>query len=584
MNKFPPAFLAEVRQRVSLVDEVRRVVPSLKKKGKTWQACCPFHNEKTPSFHVYAEQGTYHCFGCGAHGDVITFVKETRGGQFAEVVAHLAQRAGMKLPEQEKTDPAQAQRRQDGYTALTRAQTFFEQRIARVQDYLTNRKLTAQTISTFGLGYAPEAWDEIKLQLLNDGFSEALLQEAGLLSQSTTSKSTYDRFRSRLMFPIHDLQDRVVGFGGRIVGAGEPKYLNSPDTPFFNKSYLLYNLNRARHHLKDADPLILVEGYMDAIALWQAGIQTAVAPMGTSVTPEQLQILWRYASCPVVCLDGDSAGQAAAARTARRAISVIRPGQNLHFAWLPHGQDPDDYIQANGAAAFRAYIAENTSTLEDVLWQTVVTAQDITTGTGRAAVEAEINVLRQEIGDYVMQRHLTSALRDRLYAQRGKKRHPNVLQAQKQTVPALEMASLSRQLLLHACAQPWLVRHFDEELSSLELPQTAEARLLQLLIQAYTKNSLEDVLEKQALNAYIEAQGWQTQEEIRFILAASREDQKEFFATTLQCVQSHLQQQAEEHALQQQVASQPPNADVATDALERLYRNSLALREKRQQA
>lgn len=581
MNKFPPTFLAEIRQRVSLVDEVRRVVPGLKKKGKTWQACCPFHNEKTPSFHVYAEQGTYHCFGCGAHGDVITFLKETRGGSFPEVVAHLAQRAGIKMPEQEKTDPAEAQRRQDGYSALTRAQELYQKRLTSIQPYLTERQLSTQTAATFGLGYAPESWDDIKLQLINDGFSEHVLQEAGLLSSSRNSKGTYDRFRNRLMFPIHDIQDRVVGFGGRIMGQGEPKYLNSPDTSFFNKSYLLFNLNRARHHLKSADPLILVEGYMDAISLWQAGIQTAVAPMGTSVTPEQLQTMWRYASCPVVCLDGDKAGQAAAERTARRAISVMRPGQDLRFARLPEGQDPDDFIRAHGADAFRKLLAEHTTSLEEVLWSIVKGTQDMTTGAGRAAIEAEINTLRQDMADYVIQRHLTSALRDRLYASRGKKPQTHVLQGKHNKVPALETTGLSRQLLLHACAQPWLVRHFDEELCSLDFPDATESHLLHMLIQAYTKNSLEDALEKQTLTAYIEAQGWQPQDEINFILSASREEQKEFFASTLRCVQTHLQQQAEERALYNQLANQPTGT---TDALEKLYRKGLSLREKRQQA
>lgn len=492
--RYPPQIIEQLKARLNIVDEVRKVVPVLKKKGRAWWGCCPFHNEKSASFHVREDQGSYYCFGCGAGGDVITFIQETQGGSFSDVVQNLARQVGLKLPEAEYVSPAAAAQRQNGYKALERAAVFFQRSLNDdARAYIKKRALTPATVEEFGLGYAPDTWDSLKNALLTENFSPDVLKTAGLTVASEKGREDYDRFRGRLMFPIHDLQNRIVAFGGRILEKGEPKYLNSPETPFFNKSFLLYNLNRARSHLKTTGQLVLVEGYMDVIALWQAGFKTAVAPMGTAVTEDQISLLWQNNPSPVVCLDGDAAGRTAAVRAAQRVLPILEPGRTLQFAFLPQGEDPDSLVSKDGLAAFRSLITQTTP-LEGVLWQHLTANAELTTADGRAAVEGETARLLATIRNPTVRRHYSQMLRDKLYeATRGNrtpqkgKNAPVITstQAPRDYKPSVQGDSVARTLLAIACRWPEILPQVDEPLGRLEFPPGPLQELSQHLLRAY---------------------------------------------------------------------------------------------------
>ncbi len=496
--KYPPQVIDQIKARLNIVDEVRKVVPNMKKKGRAWWGCCPFHNEKSGSFHVREDQNSYYCFGCGAGGDVITFVQETQGGTFSEVVGRLARQIGIKLPENEPADPAAAQKRQDGYKALERAAIFYQRSLNDAsRAYIEKRSLTESTVQEFQLGYAPDSWDATKSALLSEGFVPELLKSTGLTTQSEKSAEKgrdYDRFRDRLMFPIHDNQGRVVGFGGRVMGKGEPKYLNSPETPFFNKSYLLYKLHRAKPHIKTTGQIVLVEGYMDVIALYQAGFKTAVAPLGTAVTAEQITLLWQQHSHPIVCLDGDAAGRTAALRMANRALGVLEPGRTLSFVFLPQGEDPDSLVQKDGIATFRNLLTQTTS-LENLLWQQLSGAADVTTADGRATVEAEMAQLLAEIKNTTIRRAYGQTLKDKLWeavrgsrsgASTGKTAKPqSVMQAPRDYKPAIQGDAATRTLLALVCRWPQILPQVDEVLGGISFPAGPLAELAQAVVRAY---------------------------------------------------------------------------------------------------
>lgn len=485
--RYSPEFIEQIKQRLSLVDEVRKVVPDLKKKGQHWWGCCPFHQEKTPSFHA-REEGNYYCFGCGAHGDLISFVQETRGGNFADTIEHLAPLAGLELPK-ETIDPKAAKQRDDGYKALARADVFYQRHIGpEAQAYLDKRGLDAATVAEFGLGYAPDAWEALRTALTDEGFSAEILRTVGLTLSSEKKQTDYDRFRGRLMFPIHDLQHRVLGFGGRILDQGEPKYLNSPETPFFNKGHLLYNLQRAREHMKQAGQALLVEGYMDVIGLWQAGIKTAVAPLGTAVTEDHLRLLWRYQPSPIVCLDGDDAGRHAAVRAAKRALGVLEPGKTLQFVFLPQGEDPDSLVKSIGLAGFKDVLSKAVS-LEEVLWQEVSSEGNLSTGDGRAQIDGAIQSLMREVANPTIKAHYQRALKDRLWQQsRSKQATPAVARAA--WVPTQMQMPLARRMLALLFTYPQLVVQYEEKISEIVFENQEDKDLFTLLWRAFIEKRL----------------------------------------------------------------------------------------------
>ena len=355
MANFGPEFLATLRQRLRLSAVVGRRV-KLVKKGREYQGLCPFHSEKTPSFYVNDDKEFYHCFGCGAHGDVIGFVLHTEGLSFPEAVERLASEAGLELPKSDPRSDGESQKFNRLKQVTAAATHWFSTQLAlavgaAARTYLTQRGVSDGMRSRFKLGFAPDGAggdrSPLKAHLLKQGFTEAEIIEAGLVippSEESRAKESYDRFRNRIMFPIHNARGEVIAFGGRALGDFQPKYLNSPDTPLFSKGNQLYAYDLARAASKKA-PALVVEGYLDVIALHQAGFTTAVAPLGTALTEQQLALLWRMSPEPLLCFDGDSAGQRAANRAAFRALELIEPGKSLRFVALPNGQDPDDLLR-----------------------------------------------------------------------------------------------------------------------------------------------------------------------------------------------------------------------------------------------
>ena len=327
---FPPQFLDELRARLPVSEVVGRKVRLLRK-GREHSGLCPFHNEKTPSFTVNDEKGFYHCFGCGAHGSVIDFAMETEGLSFPEAVEKLAGQAGLQVPQSSPEERERAKVRSTLYDVLEQVCDWYEDQLTRpggrqAYDYLKQRGFTDETIGRFRLGFAPDGRGKLLQAMESRGIERRQLVEAGLIKLPEGGGDPRDYFFNRVMFPITDGRDRVIAFGGRILGDGQPKYLNSPETPLFHKGRNLYNYAMAREASKDAGTVIVAEGYTDVIALAQAGLPNAVAPLGTALTEEQIGLLWRIADEPVLCFDGDNAGERAALRAAERAMPILKPG------------------------------------------------------------------------------------------------------------------------------------------------------------------------------------------------------------------------------------------------------------------
>ncbi|MEY2883998.1 MAG: primase [Pseudomonadota bacterium] len=395
----PPAFLDELRARVPLSPVVGRRV-KLTRAGREWKGCCPFHNEKTPSFYVNDDKGFYHCFGCGAHGDVIRFLTDQEGLGFIDAVKQLAAQAGMEVPSDSPEARARAEVSDTLQGLVQRAAEFFQAQLktplgAEARAYLDRRGVSATQIGDFMLGFAPDSRIALKSALKDT--PEERLVEAGLLGRSD-SGDTYDRFRGRLMFPIRDRRGRVVGFGGRALGDAQPKYLNSADGPLFDKGRLLYNLDRAGPAARASGRLVVVEGYMDVIGVAGAGISELVAPLGTAMTEAQLQLAWARVDEPILCFDGDGAGQRAALRAALRALPLLVPGKSLRIATLAPGEDPDDLVKRGGAAAFEAVLSAAVPLIE-FLWASETASGTATTPERRAAVRQRLRGHADTIAD-----------------------------------------------------------------------------------------------------------------------------------------------------------------------------------------
>jgi DNA primase len=428
-----PQFLDELRARVGLVDVISRRV-KLQRKGREHGGLCPFHNEKTPSFWVNEEKGFFHCFGCGAHGDVIGFVMRSEHLSFPEAVERLAGQAGLQVPQSTPQERAKAERFKSLATALEAACAYYEKQLRlsagrEALDYLRRRGLDEVTIARFRLGWAP-AGNGLKAHLLKEGYPEAMLLEAGLLNRNEERNETYDYFRGRVMFPIADARGRVVAFGGRILGEGEPKYLNSRDSEIFHKGRMLYGLAHARRGAAESGELVVVEGYMDVIAMHKAGFNTAVAPLGTALTEAQLGELWRLVDEPILCFDGDAAGQRAAARAAERALPLLKPGKSLRFVRLPAGEDPDTLILGRGPEALRALL-DQARPLVDIVWELEVAANPANTPERRARLEQRIEQAAQRVQDDTVQRAYRRALKDRFWQSFGPQRSARVFKGGK---------------------------------------------------------------------------------------------------------------------------------------------------------
>jgi DNA primase len=413
-GRIPDSFLDELVSRSDIVDVISARVP-LKKAGREYKACCPFHNEKSPSFSVSAEKQFYHCFGCGAHGTVIGFLMQYEKMEFLDAVADLAQRAGLELPRE-----ANAQRdtgSADLHDLMLRAARFFEQNLQdnpRAQGYVERRGINAETRARFSLGYAPDSWDALLKRFGTAEDERARLFQVGLILERTGERSGfYDRFRDRLMFPIRDSRGRVIGFGGRVIDQGEPKYMNSPETPLFHKGRELYGLYEARQARGDFKRLLIVEGYMDVVRLHQAGISYAVATLGTATTQEHLNKIFKMTSEVVFCFDGDGAGLKAAWRALENALPLAKDGRELKFMFLPQGHDPDSLVAEEGPEAFENRM-RSALPLSEYLVQQLMAGVDLESVDGRAKLMALAGPLFARMPEGIYREMLADRLASRV--------------------------------------------------------------------------------------------------------------------------------------------------------------------------
>ena len=421
--RFPPQFLDQLRGRI-LTSEVVGKRVRLVRKGNEFSGLCPFHNEKTPSFTVNDDKAFYHCFGCGAHGDSIKFVMETMGLHYVEAVRYLAESIGMAMPELTRMEQEQVKKAASLYDVMEMACVAFQEALlepvgANAREYLVQRGLSRETIATFRLGFAPDTRQALRDVLKKKGVSDAMMQAAGLQIQKDGGVP-YDRFRGRVMFPITDSRNKVIAFGGRVLNDTQPKYLNSPETDLFKKGHVLYAMAQARQSAFDTGKIIVSEGYMDVIALHEAGILNAVAPLGTAVTESHLASLWRMAKEPVICLDGDQAGKRAMLRTAEMSLKLLKPGLSLRFARLPDGLDPDDIIKTYGVGAMEQRITDSLP-LSDVLWQTALVQHPAKTPEQKAALEETLMQYAKEIEDKNVQNYYRRFFLDKLWEHNRKK-------------------------------------------------------------------------------------------------------------------------------------------------------------------
>ncbi len=416
--RFTPQFLDELRARLPVSEVVGRRV-KLKKAGREWKGLSPFQQEKTPSFTVNDQKGFYHDFSSGKHGDIISFLMETEGVGFAEAVERLASMAGVPLPAVTPDAARHEQRRKTLYDVMELAAKFFADTLAsrngaKARGYLGDRGISPATQLQFRIGYAPGERFALKEHLGSQNIPVEDMVEAGLLYSGDDIPVPYDRFRDRVMFPITDLRGRVIAFGGRALEKDvNAKYLNSPETPLFHKGDNLYNLAPARLATRNGSSLVVVEGYIDVIAMVGAGFAASVAPLGTALTESQLALLWKMADEPILCFDGDKAGQKAAWRAADMALPHLKPGKSLRFALLPEGQDPDDLARSGGRAAIEEVISAARG-LADVIWSREIEGGTFATPERRAALEARIRELSNGIGDEVVRRYYRQDLSQRL--------------------------------------------------------------------------------------------------------------------------------------------------------------------------
>ncbi len=420
--RFPPSFLDDIRGRVPISSVVGRKVAWDRRKtnpgkGDFW-ACCPFHGEKTPSFHVEDRKGRYHCFGCKVSGDIFTFLVEKEGMKFPEAVERLAMEAGLPMPQLSEADVRREEQRASLYDVMEIAAGFFEAELqgakgAKARGYLADRQLSPAIQKEFRLGYGPDDRSALRTHLAAKDITVEQMAEAGLVISGPDVPVAYDRFRDRVMFPIRDPRGRVIAFGGRTLSQDAPaKYLNSPETPLFHKGNVLYNLDKARAPAHEKGAIIAVEGYIDVIAMHRAGLPHAVAPLGTALTEDQLGLLWRVAPEPTLCFDGDSAGLKAAHRALDLALPLLKPGRSLKFALLPEGQDPDDLLKSEGSGAVKS-VVEGALPLSDMLWQRALAGNDRSTPERKAQFERDVRDLVLRIGDETVRKHYLSDISKR---------------------------------------------------------------------------------------------------------------------------------------------------------------------------
>ncbi len=396
MGRIPQNFIDDLLSRTDIVPLIDTYVP-LKKAGREYHACCPFHSEKTPSFTVSQSKQFYHCFGCGAHGTALSFLMEYQRLEFREAVDELARQAGVDVPEEMGGDSDGGERR-EMFAAMDRAQQYFRDGLRNYPpavEYLKGRGLNKDIVNRFGIGYAPEGWSGLVDALRKQGVDEKLAVKAGLAARREGQTGAYDRFRQRITFPIRDSRGRIIGFGGRTVVDDSAKYLNSPETPLFHKGQHLYGLYELRQACRDLKRVMVVEGYMDVVALAQNGVPYSVATLGTATTEDHLNTLARMTPEILFCFDGDRAGRDAAWRAVERALPVLKDGCELRFMFLPQGEDPDSMIRAEGRDAFETRLSSDAVPLSQFLLDHLKAEVDLTSLDGKARL---IELARPHVG------------------------------------------------------------------------------------------------------------------------------------------------------------------------------------------
>ena len=485
----PQQFMDELRRRVSLSSVIGKRV-KLISRGNRMIGLCPFHQEKTPSFHVRDEDGYYHCFGCGVSGDAISFLREQESMSFIDAIHHLAEMAGMTVPEQQKLSPEEREQRNSMVQMLEDAARFFEQALHKdiaihAKSYLEKRQVSLASQTRYRIGYAPASGLMPFLEEL--GYKPEDIIAAGLVRRSTRDQSLYDNFRNRLMFPIRNPRGEVIAFGGRALGEDqEPKYLNSADSPMFHKKLVLYGLKEARERIKDGLPVIVSEGYMDAIAIDQYQVAGAVAPLGTALTEEQMMLIWKSTDAPYLCFDGDAAGQRAAARTLLRLLPILEPGKTVRVMRLPKGKDPDDLLKAGGGDALRQ-IMEASDSFADSLWHTTSMDFDLSKAEQKAKFWQVMRDHIRQINNPAMRDSLGDDIRARISAMRGQSQ-PNLsggkiigkrhAQSTENLRPSIIMA-----ILLH---QPELIHDVHEDLVRLDIKDRLAKKMLNIIAESVT--------------------------------------------------------------------------------------------------
>lgn len=462
----PQSFIQELLNRVDIVDVVERYVP-LKKAGANYAACCPFHNEKSPSFTVSPTKQFYHCFGCGAHGSAIGFIMEYQGIGFVDAVEELAKSVGLTVPRETREGAGGAGETRAApsanlYGVMQQALRYYRSALKqseRAIAYLKQRGLTGEIAARFGIGYAPDGWQNLEAVFPDYAESKALA-EAGLVIDNEKGRR-YDRFRDRVMFPILDQRGNVIAFGGRVLDKGEPKYLNSPETPLFQKGHEIYGLVQARKAIRELGRVLVVEGYMDVVALAQHGVDYAVATLGTATTPHHVQRLLRLADRIVYCFDGDEAGRRAAWRALENSLPVLTDGAELSFLFLPEGEDPDSYIRRHGKAGFEALLGQ-ALTLSQFLFKELTARGDLQTEEGRARLVQTAKPLIEKVAAPALSLLLKKRLAELAGLTPGEvdsllPQAPAPTQARPKARPR-KAPSLGRRLLQMLIAQPSLAQ------------------------------------------------------------------------------------------------------------------------------
>ena len=506
---FPPAFLDELRARASLYEIVSNHVQWHAGKSnparRDWWACCPFHHEKTPSFHVDDGKGFYYCFGCGAKGDAISFVMAVERLSYPQAVRRLAQQAGLPLPEYSPAAAAkeaeEEQRRARIRTVLDEAQAFFCAQLRRqsaraAQEHLRRRGVAPDLQEQFSLGFAP-AGNQLLRHFAGGSFAQVDLLEAGLIGTGEADGKPYDRFRNRIIFPIHDARGGLIAFGGRALAGDAPaKYLNSPETALFHKRDTLYNLARARRPAQAAQAILLVEGYMDVIAMTRAGFAHVVAPLGTALGERQIDLLWRLAPEPVVCFDGDDAGIRAAERVMDLLLERLKPGHSMRFALLPKEQDPEDLLRQGGSEAMHRLL-ETACPLDEMLWQREAARSDWRTPERRARLQQRLHQLVGRIGDKRVRSFYQAAMRRRMSAlfYGDGRAAPASLETRRSALAGGAGAASGRRvrLLLYLGIRfPVLAERYGEELGGMDIAEPEAAAARDMLLATIAEDGLPD--------------------------------------------------------------------------------------------